>query len=420
MCIRDRVFAAPFEGVPDPVVDIWADDPMVCFVRLKIRSSEKSLGLPLSVEDGRGAQKLALKDGFLYSVVGDKELLRFHFKIKPLGKEGEIPFSLKENPSGISLVLNLEGRNGAIVDFFVPYITFESEAELRALKNLNFEKSLKEVVSYWRKREEGTCLITTPEPMINEFYRSYLTHVLINTEREVGVTDRYMAKVGTFYYGVYSNESCMMISELDRRGLFDLARKALETFLYYQGTVALPGDFSSKRGIFYGAGGYEAGGYNQHHGWVLWALAEHYFFTRDKEWLRHAAPHIIDAFRWVASERLRTKRIAEVCPIRRIERGLLPQGRLEDIGDWRSWLSTNVYTWWGMKRAVEALLEIGHPEALQWKKETEDFGKAILQAFMEAARRSPVVKLRDGSFVPHVPSEVHRSCLLYTSPSPRD
>jgi len=66
-----------------------------------------------------------------------------------------------------------------------------------------------------------------------------------------------MARVGSFYYGAFSNESIMMISDLDRRGYKAEAERSLELFLHYQGTVPLPGKFSTQKGILYGAGGYE-------------------------------------------------------------------------------------------------------------------------------------------------------------------
>jgi hypothetical protein len=243
--------------------------------------------------------------------------------------------------------------------------------------------------------------------MINEFYRAHAGHLLINTEREVG-SDRAMPKVGTFHYGVFSNESVMMTSDLDRRGYHDVARRAYESWLHYQGTVGLPGDFSTQDGQLYGVAGYEAGGYNQHHGWVLWGLGEHYWYTRDRAWLEHAAPKIVKACDWIGSQRQRTTGYAAGSHMRMIEKGLLPPGRLEDIGDWRCWLSTNVYSWWGMNNAARALADIGHPEAKRLLADADSYRKDILANYIEAMRRSPVVKLRDGSWIPHIPSDVHR------------
>ncbi|MDQ1255888.1 MAG: hypothetical protein QG656_482, partial [Candidatus Hydrogenedentes bacterium] len=202
--------------------------------------------------------------------------------------------------------------------------------------------------------------------------------------------------------------SCMMISDLDRRGYHERAAQALEIWLHYQGSVPLPGDYSSGEGVFYGAGKYEDGAYNQHHGFVLWCLGEHYWYTRDAEWLAHAAPYIVKGCEWVIRERQRTVEAAERWPIRVIERGLLPPGSLEDIRDWRCWLSNNNYSWWGMDNAARAMAAAGLPEGERLVAEAAAYREDILAAFTEAMRRSPVVPLRDGRWIAHIPPEVHR------------
>ena len=45
----------------------------------------------------------------------------------------------------------------------------------------------------------------------------------------------------------------MMISDLDRRGYHDEARRCYDSFLHYQGSVRMPSNFKSKEGTFYGA-----------------------------------------------------------------------------------------------------------------------------------------------------------------------
>src|SRR4030065_1655512 len=108
--------------------------------------------------------------------------------------------------------------------------------------------------------------------MINDYYKATVSALLLNTDREVGTSDRHVARVGTFSYGAFSNESCMMISDLDRRGYHKRAENALETWLHYQGTVGLPGDFSTTEGRFYGAGGHGAGGDRQPPGCRRWGV----------------------------------------------------------------------------------------------------------------------------------------------------
>ena len=283
----------------------------------------------------------------------------------------------------------------------IPYLVLTEKTEHAALTQLDFEKERAAVAGYWHRRLDESARLITPEPMLNEFYRAHAGHLLINCEREPNSTWRF-ARVGSFAYGAYGNESCMMVVDLDRRGYHQEAQECLDAWLHYQGTVGLPGDFSSQEGILYGAGGYEDGGYNQHHGWILWCLVEHFRFTGDETWLRRSAPGILAAADWIIRETKRTATRHE------LERGLLPAGRLEDIGDWWTWLSTSCYTWRGLDSAAWALEQIKHPEAKRVRQEADAFHTHLLENFHKASERSPVVRLRDGTAVPQIPSYVHR------------
>jgi hypothetical protein len=61
-----------------------------------------------------------------------------------------------------------------------------------------------------------------------------------------------------------------------------------------------------------------------------------------------------------------------------------------------------------MQNAAAALADAGLPDGKRLLAEAQAYRKDILAAFTEAMRRSPVVRLRDGSWIPHLPSEVHR------------
>jgi len=173
---------------------------------------------------------------------------------------------------------------------------------------------------------DASAKLITSEPMLNEFYPSHAMHLLVNCEREPG-SHRRFPRVGSFHYGNYGNEACMMVVDLERRGYHREAQDCLDGWLRYQGTVELPGSFASKHGVLYGSGGYAAGGYNQHHGWILWMLGEHFRYTQDEAWLRGAAPGMVSVADWIIRGTART------ATRDKLERGLLPAGSLEDMGD---------------------------------------------------------------------------------------
>jgi len=279
----------------------------------------------------------------------------------------------------------------------LPFVTALSDPERAALERLDFDTERRAVAAYWRTRMDEGMKLVTPEAMLNDFHRAHLGHLLINCEKEPNA-DRRFARVGSFHYAAYGNESCMMVTDLDRRGRHREAEECLDAWLHYQGTVGLPGDFTTNEGVLYGAGGYEHGGYNQHHGWILWCLVEHFKFTRDERWLQKALPGILKGADWIIGQRKRMLDRTDIA------KGLLPAGSLEDIGDWWPWLSTNCYTWRGLDAAAWALEQAKHPEAARVRKDADAYRAAIRKAFETASELSPVVRLRDGRSVRKFPS----------------
>jgi len=394
-------FAAPIADIPGNGERVLADDPMALYVRFAMETAAHvpaRAHLRITSEDGGGTESLVV-DG--HAIAAGE-----HWRMLVSHTEG-----LSENGHAVHYEMDLApGGPSRVLDMVIPFITLhKNDPETDRVLPVHFDAAFEAIRSYWQKRIEAGARIRTPEPMINEFYDAHLPHLLINTEREVTGSLRYMAKVGTFGYGVYANEACMMVTDLDRRGFHQRAEEAIETWLHYQGKRPLPGDYRDAEGVFYSAGGYEDdNGYNQHHGWVLWCIGEHYWYTRDAAWLERAKPNILNACGWIRRERARTIEWAARRPLRAIERGLLPPGSLEDIADWRCWMSNNVYAWWGMDNAARALKAAGHAEGEELLNEAESYRKDIRSAFTEAMHRSPVVRLRNGRWIPQIPSEVHR------------
>jgi len=385
---------------------IRGDDAVIALVRLAVTNVSdlaRTAPLHLATRSGDAAEQLriaAAGDG-TYLVRNESSRVRAIAECA-IG-------TLREDAGRIDCAMVLQPAERRIITLRLAYFAL-TDAEADLARAIDFDAALAAAIAYWEGRIAASSHIRTPEPLIDDFYRAHLCHLLINHERHPATQDDPhpcdAARVGSFRYGAFGNESVMQITDLDRRGLHAEAEHGYETFVRYQGTVALPGDFTTKEGVYYGAGGMEAGEYNQHHGWVLWGLGEHYFLTRDRAWLERVAPGIVAACEWIAAQRRRTMRQDER-GARVVERGFLPAGTLEDITDWWNWLSTNAYTWWGMDRAAAALADIGHAEAPRLQSEAAAYKADLVAGYTEAMVRAPVVRLGDGTAVPHVPSHQH-------------
>jgi len=377
------------------------DDPTILLAKVTLTNSgDESKIVNLSLKSKCDVEeKLDKRDGFVFATNYEPNRMRYFVDIADKGV-------FKSEDGKLSYEVNLAKNESHSIYFKIPFITLIEEKESESAKNIDYETEFAKVKKFWEERISKGTQITTPNETLNNFYKAHITHMFITDDREVG-SDRYASRVGTFPYGVFANESCMCISDIDRRGYKREAEVRLELFIHYQSSVALPGNFTDKDGLFYGAGGYECGAYNQHHGWVLWALGEHYWYYRDKEWLNRVAPSIVKGCDWIIRQRKNTMNYDKNGE-KVLEYGFLPAGALEDVTEYCYWLSTNAYTYFGFNNAALALADINHPDGERLVEEAKKYKEDLLRGFSFSMIRSPVVKLRDGTYVPHVPPRLYR------------
>jgi hypothetical protein len=386
--------------------EVRLDDPTLLLMRVRmVNTSATTPGaakLRLSCH-AQGDEKLV--------VDGDRALAqgqgggRLRYLVKTGGG------TLAQDGNSVAWSLDLAPGASHEVFFAIPSVTLTKDEEIAALRKREFQADSRRVCEFWKELTARGAQIDTPEPWLNGFYKAHVRHLEVNCLRDLGTAHRY-AHVGTFSYGVYTNESAMMVSDLDRRGYHQAAEQCLQTWLDFQGTVGLPGNFKGKEGLIYGAAGEESGGYNKHHGYGMWCLAEHWRYTRDRKWMESAAPKLVKACEWVIRERQGTINPNEDGS-RPIEYGFLPSGGLEDVQDYWYWLATNSATVWGFDALTEALADFGHPEAARLQKEAKAYHDDVVRGLTETRIRTPVVRLRDGTYVPKFPSHLHERGRCY-------
>jgi len=378
--------------------DIDLDDPTVLLVRVRmvnVSDTKTGIGKLRLTSGSQGEDKLIVKQG---QALTEDSRLRFLIKNPEEGT-----FTAEGNATAWSA--DLAPRASRTLYFYIPSITLTSPEEIKVLQARDFDADAGRVCEFWRTLTAKATQIHTPEPWINDFYKAHLRHLLVNCFKELD-SDRLHAHVGTFHYGVYPNESVMMISDLDRRGMHEQTRQNLDAFLHYQGTVSMPGNFAGSEGQFYGAGGHETGGYNKSHGYVMWNMAEHWWMTRDRPWMERAGPGLVKACDWVVNERKATMRTLDG-GTKVLEYGWLPSGSLEDVTDYWNWLATNSATVWGFRSLADALADSGHADGPRLQKEAKAYYDDFMRGITEARIQCPVVRLRDGTYVPKIPSRLY-------------
>ncbi|HEY0866038.1 MAG TPA: hypothetical protein VGE01_01595 [Fimbriimonas sp.] len=287
----------------------------------------------------------------------------------------------------------------------VPFLE-PSARELEALERLDFERADRDSTRFWQQFGEQGAQLQTPVAQLNELHRAHAAHVAVTDFLMPGGEGLINTSVGTSTYGNFSNESVMIVRELDGRGLHDEARRRLNLWIKYQGTAEQPGNFTDYDGMFFGAGGFEQGAYNQHHGWVLWGLCEHFWHTRDRQWLDRAMPAILKGAEWIFRQRRNT--LGRLPHSRGWEKGFMPAGSLEDVTDYHYWLVVNAVMWRAADATASLAESVGHAESSRLRREADAYRVDLLQGFQTSRERSPLVKLRDGRWVPHDPSRLYR------------
>ncbi|MGI8960149.1 MAG: hypothetical protein ACR2IV_10390, partial [Bryobacteraceae bacterium] len=288
----------------------------------------------------------------------------------------------------------------------VPFRTFESTSDQARIRKFEFGARLNEMLDYWREQSRAGVHMRVPDAEFNRFQLSALQHILVTSEKDLK-TGYDICPCGTYDYNMFANETALQVRLLDMRGLHDLAWRCLRPIVGLQGSKAAPGRFRDTSAMFHGVRvdsdhDYTHSGYNLNHGWILWTLAEHYLFTRDKSWLRTVTPRMVHAADWIIQERQATKSYLEAgspAP----EYGLLPAGQLEDNEDFEYWFAVNGYAYRGLRATAEALWDIDPGTSLRLAKEAAEYREDIRNAASRAMAITPVVPLRDGTWVPAVP-----------------
>lgn len=400
--------------------DLEGDDPVAAFIRLRFTNTGAApcdIAFPLAYaqDSGRGPGGKGLPRDARGTLVPRAAL-------DPLAIEGDAICSVLEDRTVPRAVVDTsmtvladgdcvtlraalppEGAIDAVLK--VPYVS-PTDAELDILRGRSFDAAHAAVAEFWRAFAARGAQVCTPEPRLDALHRMHPVHVAVTDLAMPGERRLINTSVGSSTYGNFSNESCMIVHDLDQRGLHDEARRRIEVWIKYQGTAPQPGNFTDYDGMFYGAGGFEQGAYNQHHGWVLWCVCEHFLLTHDQEWFARVAPNVLAGADWIFRQRRNTMAPAPLS--RGWERGFLPAGSLEDVTDFYYWLSTNSLTWRGAEYAAQALERFGHPEAPRVRREADAYAADLRRGFDAAARHAPAVRLRDGRWVPHYPSRLYR------------
>jgi hypothetical protein len=316
---------------------------------------------------------------------------------------------------GLHQSITLAPGQDATAFLSIPFIPGLDASERTRFAGLDYDAERARVIQYWRGVTAQGIPFHVPEERFNAFAKGLICRIRISATKDPN-SGLYMVPAASYGYNVYADESAFQSQFLDVAGYHDLSRKYLDTWPALQGSKPFPGTFTQQQGVYHGAKtgpdyDYTASGYNLDHGAILWSLIEHYWMTRDRAWLKSIAPSLKKAADWIVEQRKLTEVLdgAAPCP----EYGLLPAGQLEDNSDWGHWFSVNAYASLGITEMAKALAEGGDPDAARYQKEAALYRADLRRAVDRASAAAPVIRLRNNTWAPYVPTRVHQRIRLF-------
>ena len=406
---HEEAFATQMEGPLSPY-DLQRNEQTPSILMLKLNVSnptyeEKTTHIWLKAQ---ALEKPFLQDLFIMDQKDGKNYIRAKIKLP----DGVSSSQIKLVQNALDIPITIPANQNISLYLSVPFVGDLTDNSKEKITSLDYSSERQRVISYWRDIVNEFTAFNVPERKFNEMARSVIPHIRMSTTKDPK-SGLYMVPAAAFGYEVYANESAFQIIYLDKIGDHKTAESYLETFLKLQGTKPMPGTFAGNQSAVFHGGkidneyDYTSGPYNLDHGTVLWAMGEHYLLSNDAVWLKHASSNMLKAADWIIDQRNTTK-IKDKDGIPALNYGLLPAGRLEDNADWGFWFAVNAYAYLGLHTTAEAFKRAGLPEAVRLEKEARDYLADLRSSVKRTSELSPVVRLRDNTYVPYVPSRAYQ------------
>ncbi|MGQ9782794.1 MAG: NPCBM/NEW2 domain-containing protein [Armatimonadota bacterium] len=243
--------------------------------------------------------------------------------------------------------------------------------------------------NYWRHVLAGGMQFDIPDEFLTNLIRASLVYCFIAARNEER-GQRVAPWIASMSYGPLESEANSIVTGMCFMGFEEFTKCSLDFFINR-----------------YNEQGFLTTGYTlMGTGWHLWSLGKFYELYRAQEWMRSVAPKVAEVCKWISRQREKTKQLdpnGNKVP----EYGLVPPGVLADWGLYAYHYCLEGYYYAGLRWAAQALSDIEHSEAGRLIMEAEEFRSEILRAFHWTQSKTPVVPLRDGTWVPGYPAQVY-------------
>ena len=414
-------FAYPLNGPPN---ERRGDIPMVLLQKVKVtslRNSARKISvllnhqrqLPVSAEPKivplADSAAFLFEDGasgnILFSVEGTRPGLRVSSK-PDSGKKAVQKKDSKSTTSQIVISLDLAANDSQefIVKLPSPIVRPEDREKLFGLE---YAKARSETLNFWSDYVGRGAQFEVPEKAVNDLFRANLWHALRLPRRHGGREENAGMDLpySNFAYGQDGtpwpvNQAVYVDYMLyDLRGYHNISvEELLAIYRNNQETGGHVGGYANW--VVYTPG-------------MMYVVAKNYLLSGDRTALDRLLPQTLKALDWCLAEIRRGSERSGV------SRGMV-YGPLNDLTGEGVWAFGQAYVYAGLDLFGRVLQQIDHPRAQECLAAARTFRQAVAQGFGAAAMRSPLVQLRDHTWIPYVPCEASKSGRLLEQWYPTD
>ncbi len=396
---RDQVryeveqFAYPLNGPPETR---RGDVPMVLMQRIRmtdLSGEDRNLAVTMVHE-----RHLAAEDdpGLVQEQVGEKVFLEdaaHHdvlLAVRPEGAKlawaGVRESGQKSTRADITLTVDLPAHTTK--EFFVTLPSpMVDAAGHETLARLQYKDARARTLEFWSSYLEKGAQFEVPEKSVNDLFRANLWHALMlprihsDGRMDLPYSDFAYSQTGTPWpinQAVYVD---YMLYGL--RGYNHIATDELAAI--YRNNQ----EFNGRVNGFAHWLAYTPG--------MMYATAQNYLLSNDRKTFEALLPDTYKALDWTLAETRSASSSTGVT------QGLV-EGPLNDLTGDGYWAFNQAYLYAGLELMGKALARYGSPRAQKCFQAAGEYRAAIERGFSAASVQSPLVELRDHTWIPYVPS----------------
>ncbi|MEA3364511.1 MAG: hypothetical protein U9Q79_02630, partial [Candidatus Hydrogenedentes bacterium] len=244
----------------------------------------------------------------------------------------------------------------------------------------------KDVAAYWHAIMDPVMQVRIPEPLLENFIFASQVHCLMTARNELNA-ECVAPWCGADRYGPLESESQAIMHGMSLMGHDAFAQRSLDYFIRRYNEDGLLTTGYTLMGM----------------GWHLWTLADYYAVHKDTEWLKEMAPRLERACKWIAGECEKTRRL-NPDGTKPLEYGLVSPGVAADWSRfaYRSRSEGEYYA--GLMGVARSYADIEYPGSSDLLDDAAELREAIRRSYNLTQARSPIVQLRNGTWVPYSPA----------------